>query len=138
MQKARRHPNKSGLRPLVSVWFQGLFHSLTSGFFSPFPHGTTSLSVSQEYLALADGPAEFIQGFSCPVLLRILLPLYTFTCTGLSPSAIELSNSIPVLVYNRYRSPITPIIPKYNRFGLIQFRSPLLSESLLFSLPVGT
>ena len=26
------------------------------GFFSPFPHGTGSLSVSQEYLALEDGP----------------------------------------------------------------------------------
>ena len=25
MQKARRHPDKSGLRPLVSVWFQSLF-----------------------------------------------------------------------------------------------------------------
>ena len=46
-----------------------------SGFFSPFPHGTGSLSVSQEYLALADGPARFIQGFTCPALLRILLPV---------------------------------------------------------------
>jgi hypothetical protein len=27
-----------------------------SRFFSPFPHGTGSLSVSQEYLALPDGP----------------------------------------------------------------------------------
>jgi hypothetical protein len=44
-----------------------------SGFFSPFPHGTSSLSVSQEYLALADGPAGFIQGFTCPALLRIPL-----------------------------------------------------------------
>ncbi len=44
-----------------------------SGFFSPFPHGTGSLSVSQEYLALADGPAGFIQGFTCPALLRIPL-----------------------------------------------------------------
>lgn len=26
------------------------------GFFSPFPHGTSSLSVSKEYLALEDGP----------------------------------------------------------------------------------
>ena len=25
MQKARRHPPAGGLRPLVSVWFQGLF-----------------------------------------------------------------------------------------------------------------
>ena len=31
MQKARRHPK--GLRPLVSVWFQVLFHSLIQGSF---------------------------------------------------------------------------------------------------------
>ena len=29
------------------------------GFFSPFPHGTCSLSVIEEYLGLADGPAGF-------------------------------------------------------------------------------
>jgi hypothetical protein len=43
------------------------------GFFSPFPHGTSSLSVSQEYLALRDGPRRFRQDFTCPALLRILL-----------------------------------------------------------------
>ena len=31
MQKARRHPK--GLRPLVGVWFQDLFHSLIQGSF---------------------------------------------------------------------------------------------------------
>jgi hypothetical protein len=40
------------------------------GFFSPFPHGTRSLSVTIEYLALEDGPPSFRQGFSCPALLR--------------------------------------------------------------------
>ena len=39
------------------------------GFFSPFPHGTSALSVSTEYLALEDGPPSFRQGFSCPALL---------------------------------------------------------------------
>ena len=39
------------------------------GFFSPFPHGTGSLSVGQEYLALEDGPPMFRQGFTCPALL---------------------------------------------------------------------
>ena len=33
MQKARRHPPVGGLRPLVSVWFQELFHSLVQGAF---------------------------------------------------------------------------------------------------------
>src|SRR5690554_2306534 len=63
-----------------------------SRFFSPFPHGTSSLSVSQEYLALADGPARFIQGFTCPALPRILLSVTVLTNTGLSPSMATLSN----------------------------------------------
>jgi hypothetical protein len=43
------------------------------GFFSPFPHGTSSLSVSKEYLALDDGPPIFNQDFSCPgLLVRVL------------------------------------------------------------------
>ena len=62
-----------------------------SRFFSPFPHGTGSLSVSQEYLALADGPAGFRQGFTCPALLRIPLSIIFITCTGLSPSVMQLS-----------------------------------------------
>ena len=63
-----------------------------SRFFSPFPHGTGSLSVSQEYLALADGPAKFRQGFTCPALLRIPLLLSSITYTGLSPSLALLSS----------------------------------------------
>ena len=38
-------------------------------FFSPFPHGTGSLSVTGEYLALPGGPGGFIRDFSCPALL---------------------------------------------------------------------
>ena len=47
-----------------------------AGYFSPFPHGTGSLSVSQEYLALPDGAGRFTQDFSGPVLLRILTRNY--------------------------------------------------------------
>ncbi len=64
-----------------------------SRFFSPFPHGTGSLSVSQEYLALADGPAKFRQGFTCPALLRIPLSISSLTHTGLSPSLAPLSSN---------------------------------------------
>ena len=40
-------------------------------------------------------------------------------------------------------SPTTPTVQRlppitHDRFGLFRFRSPLLTESLLFSLPVGT
>jgi hypothetical protein len=40
------------------------------GFFSPFLHSTGSLSVSQEYLALADGAAIFGQSFTGFALLE--------------------------------------------------------------------
>ena len=56
-----------------------------SGFFSPFPHGTGSLSVGQEYLALEDGPPMFRQDITCPALL--VFTRGEFSCTGLSPCA---------------------------------------------------
>ena len=70
MQKARCQATNA-LQPLVSVWFQ-VFSPSYLEYFSPFPHGTSSLSVSQEYLALADGAARFNGDFSGPHLLRIL------------------------------------------------------------------
>src|ERR1700690_3411444 len=47
------------------------------GFFSPFPHGTSSLSVIRTYLALEGGPPRFPQDSTCPVVLRIPLPYNT-------------------------------------------------------------
>src|SRR6478752_10436522 len=64
------------------------------GFFSPFPHGTGSLSVSQEYLALEDGPPIFRQDVTCPALLDFTSRL--FSCTGLSPCIAGLSRTIPL------------------------------------------
>jgi hypothetical protein len=58
-------------------------------FFSPFPHGTGSLSVGKEYLALEDGPPMFRQGFTCPALL--VFTSAAFSCTGLSPAMVRLS-----------------------------------------------
>ena len=59
------------------------------GFFSPFPHGTGSLSVDYEYLALEDGPPMFRQGFTCPALLNFIIKALSHT--GLSPSLASLS-----------------------------------------------
>ena len=56
---------------IVGIRFQRLFTPL-SGYFSPFPHGTCSLSVTEEYLALRDGPRIFRQDFTCPALLWYL------------------------------------------------------------------
>ena len=70
----------------------GSFSLPCPGFFSPFPHGTGPLSVFQEYLALADGPAGFTQGFTCPALLRIPLSSTLLARTGLSPPMARLSS----------------------------------------------
>ncbi len=56
-----------------------------SGYFSPFPHGTGSLSVSQEYLALPDGAGGFRRDFSGPALLRIPLRPKTLRRRGSHP-----------------------------------------------------
>jgi hypothetical protein len=49
-----------------------------SGCFSPFPHGTGSLSVDKEYLALEGGPPMFRQDFTCPVLLETYCVRYPY------------------------------------------------------------
>src|SRR2546425_13179390 len=43
----------------------------SQGCFSPFPRGTSSLSVAREYLALESGLPSFPRDFPCPVVLRI-------------------------------------------------------------------
>ena len=42
-----------------------------AGCFSPFPHGTGSLSVTGECLALEGGPPCFPPGFTCPAVLWV-------------------------------------------------------------------
>jgi hypothetical protein len=56
----------------------GTFSLPLSGCFSPFPHGTGSLSVNKEYLALEDGPPMFRQDFTCPVLLEDRSAFYPY------------------------------------------------------------
>ena len=49
-----------------------------SGCFSPFPHGTGTLSVVKEYLGLEGGPPMFRQDFTCPALLEDLCNFYPY------------------------------------------------------------
>ena len=91
----------------------------SSGCFSPFPHGTGSLSVSKEYLAFEGGPPIFRQDFTCPALLNMSSGA---SHTGLSPTMAALSNAFWSLFKAR----------------LVRVRSPLLAESLLISFPPGT
>ena len=49
-----------------------------SGCFSPFPHGTCSLSVMHEYLGLESGLPMFRQDFTCPALLKDFCSHYAY------------------------------------------------------------
>ena len=60
------------------------------------------------------------------------------SCTSLSLSMERLSKRFHSLYFMRSRGPTTPKRPKPLGFGLFPVRSPLLRESLLFSLPTGT
>ena len=147
MQKARgqafrtevRHSPPTACRYTVS----GTISLPSQGFFSPFPHGTGSLSVIKEYLALRDGPRGFSRDFSCPAILRNLsskpLRCHLPGCHRLWPIVPDRSISrmvcnLPALRPNR---PYNPGV-QAPRFGLFRVRSPLLAESLLFSIPAGT
>ncbi len=66
---------------LVNTRFQVLFHSPPGVLFT-FPSQYYPLSVTKEYLALRGGPRSFPQGFSCLVVLWILLAAFRFRLRG--------------------------------------------------------
>jgi hypothetical protein len=137
---------------LVGTRFQVLFHSAPAVLFT-IPSRYSPLSVTREYLGLTGGPARFTQDSSSPMLLG---------CLSNKPLTFQLRGSYPLrrafhmpFAYingfslalppadNKKRDPTTPHAQPlpgltHIRFSLLRFRSPLLPESLLFSLPTGT
>src|SRR6266540_2299102 len=67
MQRVRRHTRRRSDH-LEAHGFRCYFTPLP-GCFSPFPHGTSSLSVARECLALGGGPPRFTRNFTGSVLL---------------------------------------------------------------------
>ena len=127
--KSLTHYTKGTQSPCGSYFLYAcgfrIYFTPLPGFFSPFPHGTCSLSVDYEYLALEDGPPIFRQDFTCPALLVVhLVPQPTFLVRGYHP----LRPDFP------FRS--NKSTAKEHR--LFRFRSPLLSESRLMSVPRAT
>jgi hypothetical protein len=92
MQKARCHPPKRTptfcthhISGTISSPFRGAFHlSLTV-------LSAIDLCIC---LALEGGPPRFRPDYTCPTLLRILLPLLSFSSTGLSPSMAARSRVV--------------------------------------------
>ena len=136
MQKARCHSSEEPLQPLVSAWFQGLFHSLAQGSFhlsfTVLVHYRSTGSIQAQRMVPLDSdkvsPASPYSGYSQVYNACRLRDFHPLWLTVPSHSAIHY----------------TSISKSYNPnehahwFGLFRFRSPLLTESLLFSLPPPT
>jgi hypothetical protein len=112
----RRHSPPTACKQTVS----GSISLPSPGFFSPFPHGTGSLSVAGEYLALEGGPPRFLRGFTCPVVLGYAhqrdqcdFVYRAITCCGGSFQSLRLS---PDLVTLRV-SPVSAPQPQIRSLG---------------------
>ena len=118
----------------------GTLSPSSSECFSPFPHGTRSLSVSRECSALPGGPGGFAQDSSCPALLRI--PLHrngAASGTGLSPAAGPLSSGFPSPRAGGRRGPTTPARRRHRTgLGWSPVARRYWGNHCLFSLPGGT
>ncbi len=80
---------------MYAIGFRYYFTPLP-GYFSPFPHGTCPLSVTKEYLGLTGGPARFMRNFRGSALLGVTLTSGRLTCTGVSPSMLQLPSMLPL------------------------------------------
>src|SRR5499427_9545229 len=68
-QASRRQAAENSPSTACKHTVSGTISLPSPGCFSPFPHGTSSLSVASEYLALEDGPPRFPRDCTCPAVL---------------------------------------------------------------------
>ena len=123
------------------MWVHGFrfFFTPLTGVLFAFPSRYFCTIGRISYLALDRGRPSFQQGFSCPAVLRYRLrSLHNFAYGDFTLS-VRLSQNLSAIVkFSRNSAPfrMTALQPRYYyRFRLLQFRSPLLPESFLFSSP---
>ena len=138
MQKARRHCQKAAptaCRRTVS----GTVSLPCPGCFSPFPHGTGPLSVSYPIFSLAGWSRRIHTGFHVSRATQDTARLRVASCTGLSPSADELSRTFHSRPFLPQRGPTTPPAPKdADGLGWSPFARHYSGNHWLFSFPAGT
>ena len=100
MQKARRHPKApTACKRMVS----GSFHSVIHGLFT-FPHGTSSLSVSQKYFSLTRWSWQIHTRFPVPratqdTTINNCLYLYgTITLYGTTFQQLPVHKALNIVV----------------------------------------
>ena len=112
MQKARSQAstNRNPWRPPTACKHvvSGSFSLPAQGCFSPVPHGTRSLSVTQESLALEGGPPSFTPDYSSRALLRNTTSASIASRTGLSPSVALRSRRFLLAFNTPCVGPTTP------------------------------
>src|SRR4029079_7714911 len=142
---------KSKLQRIVGTWFQVLFHSPPGVLFT-FPSRYLSAIGHQGVFRLNGWSRQIhteFQGFRVTWVNTSQSWPYTYgaiTLYGATFQWTSTSTSFSYCLEDRQilpsgpTTPPTPPLPGITRrrFSLFRFRSPLLSESLLFSLPTGT
>ena len=149
LQKARRHSAKWLLRLLVGARFQVLFHSPPGVLFT-FPSRYWSTIGHRQYLALEGGPPSFGPSFTCSDLLgNIRCGQVAFRIRGSHPVPpafpCRSAKRLLRIPHGRVRALpwYAPQPPGGNASPLtrarvwahLRFRSPLLAQSRLISLP---
>ena len=102
LQKVRGR-TRMVLPQVVNTGFQVLFHSPPGVLFT-FPSQYCALSVTEEYLALRGGPRSFPQGFTCLVVLWILLCLLRLRLRGFHPLRLVFPVPFPCPSRSRMQS----------------------------------
>src|SRR5919206_3065824 len=140
---------QSPLRRLVGTRFQVLFHSPPGVLFT-FPSRYLSAIGHQGVFRLSGWSRQIHTEFhGLGATRETHSGGLGFSCTGLSPSAATPSRGLPLTTSLSHspasrqtdvNGPTTPLpqpLPglTWKRFSLLRFRSPLLTESRLFSSP---
>src|SRR6266478_2063022 len=101
----------------------------SQGCFSPFPHGTGSLSVAREYLALESGLPSFPRDYTCLVVLRIPLRVWsafryvTLTLYGPAFQQVRVASRLVTLLMRSYNPKCKHLGLGYSDFARRYFRN---------------
>ena len=77
------------------------------------------------------------RGTQEPNARQLIVVYRALTVSGRSFQIVQLINCLVTRCHERQSGPTTPVC-KHTGLGYVRVRSPLLAESLLFSVPVGT
>src|SRR6478672_5110363 len=108
MQKARGQAVRRRPSHRLSAHGFRIFFTRHLAYFSPFPHGTSALSVIEEYLGLEGGPPRFAQNSTCSALLGIPLGVVHVRLRGCHPLWRAIPGRFTLVPYIPCRGPTTP------------------------------